>query len=153
MLFRLNWFYSTNNVPVNYKKGCTRLAAASDKGHTSCLPMVGGSLRLLRLLPPLKLVAMIYIAEILLKVALNTKNQKSSNHSKWLHVGLTQSFCHLILLCSVIRHCLSVSRFTSFVYLFGIFKRTFLWNNILSVCPLYLYMSVIIYRKLRQFFC
>ena len=34
---------------------------------TSCLPVVGGSLRLL---PPLKLVAM-----ILLKVALNTKNQ------------------------------------------------------------------------------
>ena len=41
---------------------------------TSCLPMVGGSLRVLRLLPPLKLVAMIDIAEILLKVALNTKN-------------------------------------------------------------------------------
>jgi hypothetical protein len=36
--------------------------------------MVGGSLRVLRLLPPLKLVAMIDIAEILLKVALNTKN-------------------------------------------------------------------------------
>jgi hypothetical protein len=35
--------------------------------------MVGGSLRVLRLLPPLKLVAM--IAEILLKVALNTTNQ------------------------------------------------------------------------------
>jgi hypothetical protein len=32
--------------------------------------MVGGSLRVLRLLPPLKLVAM-----ILLKMALNTKNQ------------------------------------------------------------------------------
>ena len=32
--------------------------------------MVGGSLRVLRLLPPLKLVAM-----ILLKVAINTKNQ------------------------------------------------------------------------------
>jgi hypothetical protein len=36
---------------------------------TSCLPMVGGSLRVLQLLPPLKLVA-----EILLKVALSTKN-------------------------------------------------------------------------------
>jgi hypothetical protein len=35
--------------------------------------MVGGSLPILRLLPPLKLVAM--IAEILLKVALNTINQ------------------------------------------------------------------------------
>jgi hypothetical protein len=34
-----------------------------ENGHlrknTSCLPMVGGSLRVLRLLPPLKLVAMI----------------------------------------------------------------------------------------------
>jgi len=27
---------------------------------TSCLPMIGGSLRVLRLLPPLKLVAMIF---------------------------------------------------------------------------------------------
>jgi hypothetical protein len=39
--------------------------------------MVGGSLRVFRLLPLLKLVAMIYnnVAEILLKVALNTKIQ------------------------------------------------------------------------------
>ena len=37
---------------------------------TSCSPMVGGSFRLL---PPLKLVSN-DIAEILLKVALNTKN-------------------------------------------------------------------------------
>jgi hypothetical protein len=37
---------------------------------TSCLPIVGGSLLVFQLLPPLKLVAM-----ILLKVALNTKNQ------------------------------------------------------------------------------
>jgi hypothetical protein len=29
------------------------------KKFTSCLPMVGGSLRVLRLLPPLKLIAMI----------------------------------------------------------------------------------------------
>jgi hypothetical protein len=41
--------------------------------------MVGGSLRVLWLLPPLKLVAMIF-TEILLKVALNTKNQIKSNH-------------------------------------------------------------------------
>jgi len=40
---------------VNYKKGCTRLAAQVIK-FTGCLPMVGGSLRLL---PPLTLVAMI----------------------------------------------------------------------------------------------
>jgi hypothetical protein len=36
--------------------------------------MVGGSLRVLRLLPPLKLVAMHDIAEILLKLALQSKN-------------------------------------------------------------------------------
>jgi hypothetical protein len=35
--------------------------------------MAGGSLQVLWLLPPLKLVAMIARAEILLKVALNTK--------------------------------------------------------------------------------
>ena len=46
---------------VNYKKGCTRLAAASDKvcqlhAHGR---WPSGSLRVLRLLPPLQLVAMI----------------------------------------------------------------------------------------------
>jgi hypothetical protein len=44
--------------------------------------MAGGSLRVLRLLPPLKLVAIIIIlAEILLKVAL--KHQKSKIKSEW----------------------------------------------------------------------
>jgi hypothetical protein len=41
---------------------------------TSCLPMVGDSLRVLWLLPPLK-TGHHDIAETLLKVALNTKNQ------------------------------------------------------------------------------
>ena len=40
------------------QKRCTRLAATCDN-ITSCLPMVGGSLRILRLLPPRKLVSMI----------------------------------------------------------------------------------------------
>jgi hypothetical protein len=46
---------------IKVKRICsTRLAAASDKVYQfSCLPMVGGSLRVLRLPPPLKLVAMI----------------------------------------------------------------------------------------------
>ena len=39
------------------KKGCTRLAAASDKVY-QLLPMVSGSLRVLLLHPPLTLVAM-----------------------------------------------------------------------------------------------
>jgi len=54
---------------VNYKKGALDSQVQVTK-LTNCLPMVGGSLCVLRLLPPLKLVAM-----ILLKVALNTINQ------------------------------------------------------------------------------
>ena len=43
---------------VNYKKGALDSQPQMIK-FISCLPMVGGSLRFLRLLPPLKLVAMI----------------------------------------------------------------------------------------------
>jgi len=43
---------------VNYKKGALDSQPQVIK-FTSCLPVVGGSLRVLRLLPPLKLVAMI----------------------------------------------------------------------------------------------
>ena len=43
---------------VNYKKGSMDSQPQVIK-FTSCLPMEGGSLRVLRLLPPLKLVAMI----------------------------------------------------------------------------------------------
>jgi hypothetical protein len=51
--------------------------------------MVGGSLRVLRLLPPLKLFAMMYnIAEILLKVALNTENQINQSIA-WGWVDIT----------------------------------------------------------------
>jgi hypothetical protein len=58
---------------VNYKKGALDSQPQVIK-FTSCLPMVGGSLRVLRLLPPLK-TGRHDIAEILLKVALNTKYQ------------------------------------------------------------------------------
>jgi hypothetical protein len=43
---------------ANYKKGALDSQPQGIK-FTSCLPMVGGSLRVLRLLPPLTLVAMI----------------------------------------------------------------------------------------------
>jgi hypothetical protein len=43
---------------VNYKKGALDSQPQVIK-FTSCMPMVGGSLRVLRLPPPLKLVAMI----------------------------------------------------------------------------------------------
>ena len=45
---------------VNYKKGALDSQPPVIK-LTSCLPMVDGSLRVLRLLPSLKLVAMIYL--------------------------------------------------------------------------------------------
>jgi len=61
---------------VNYKKGALDSQSQVIK-FTSCLPMVGGSLWVFRLLPPLKLVTT--IAEILLKVALNTHTHKSIN--------------------------------------------------------------------------
>ena len=64
---------------VNYKKGALDSQPQVIK-FTCCLPMVSGSLRVFRLLPPLKLIAM-----ILLKVALNTKNQ--SNPFKTLSCG------------------------------------------------------------------
>jgi hypothetical protein len=60
---------------VNYKKGALDSQPQVIK-FTSCLPRVGGSLRVLRLLPPLKLVAM-----ILLKVALSTKKNQSIKKS------------------------------------------------------------------------
>jgi hypothetical protein len=56
------------------QKWCTRPAAASDKAYQLLANGRGSP----RLFPPLKLVAMIYIAEILLKVALNTINQIKS---------------------------------------------------------------------------
>jgi hypothetical protein len=43
---------------VNYKKGALDSQIQVIK-LTSCLPMVGGSLQVLQLLPPLKLVSMI----------------------------------------------------------------------------------------------
>ena len=46
------------NTNKYYKKGALDSQPQVIK-LTSCLPMVGGSLRVLRLLPPLKLVAMI----------------------------------------------------------------------------------------------
>jgi len=47
-------------ITRNYKKGALDSQPQVIK-FTSCLPMVGGSLRVLRLLPTLKLVAMIHL--------------------------------------------------------------------------------------------
>ena len=71
--------HTTNTVRfapgfVNYQKGALDSQPQMIK-FTSCLPKAGGSLRVLRLLPPLQLVAMRCIAEILLKVTRSTTNQ------------------------------------------------------------------------------
>jgi len=53
--------------------------------------MVGGSRRVLQLLSPLRLVAMIcWYAEILLKVALNNKNQIKSKNQTSNHILLKE---------------------------------------------------------------
>jgi hypothetical protein len=65
---------------VNYKKGCTRFAATSDKVYQLLAHGRWFSPVTLRLPPPLKLVTMNDdVAEILLKVALNTKKSIKIN--------------------------------------------------------------------------
>ena len=84
------------------QKGCTRLAVASDKAY-QLLSQGRGSLRVLRLPPPLKLVA---IAEILLKVALNTKIQ--NNSISYVVVSLCVQWVKVrsdCLFCSYWWHC------------------------------------------------
>ena len=54
----INYLENHSVNTVNYKKGALESQPQVIK-FTSCLPMVGDSLRVLRLLPPLKLVAMI----------------------------------------------------------------------------------------------
>ena len=55
-----NWVLIISPGFVNYKNGALDSQPQVIK-FTSCLAMVGGSLRVLRLPPPLKLVAMIYL--------------------------------------------------------------------------------------------
>ena len=73
---------------VNYIKG-----ALDSQPQVIKLTMVGGSLRVLRLLPPLK-TGRHDITEILLKVALNIKNQIKSNQYQfyrlWLYLTSAQ---------------------------------------------------------------
>jgi hypothetical protein len=75
---------------VNYKKGALDSQPQVIQ-FTSCLPMVSGFLRVLRLLPSLKLVAMIYIvAEILLKVEL--KHQQSKSIKSLSHLDMAEKW-------------------------------------------------------------
>jgi hypothetical protein len=74
---------------VNYKKGAFDSQSQVIK-FNSCLPMVGGSLRLP---PPLKLVVMI-VAEILLKVVF--KHQKSKSCYTILAFYLSKSLLYLM---------------------------------------------------------
>ena len=96
---------------VNYKKGVLDSQVIK---FTSCLPMVGGSLRLL---PPLKLVVM-----ILLKVALNIKkNQKSFNPDP--NLSKTTSLTCYLLLIPIIRK-IVISKRCDLISLVLFFVRT-----------------------------
>ena len=64
---------------VNYKKKGALDSQPQAIKFTSCLPMVGGSLRVLRLLPRTQ-TGRHDIAEILLKVALKHKNSNQTKH-------------------------------------------------------------------------
>jgi hypothetical protein len=68
---------------VNYKKGALDSQLQMIK-FTSCLPMVGGSLRVLPASSITK-TGRHDIAEILLKVALNIKNQKIKSNQMYSH--------------------------------------------------------------------
>ena len=77
---------------VNYKKGCTRLTAASDKVYQ--LLAQGQRLSLGTPASSITKTGRHDIAEILLKVALNTKNQINYNKnmkSKWMQTERIQS--------------------------------------------------------------
>jgi hypothetical protein len=78
LLKHTSWRYGVGSHPafVNYKKGCTRLAAASDKVYQ--LLAHGQWFSLGTLASSTTKTGRHDIAEILLKVALNTKNQIKS---------------------------------------------------------------------------
>ena len=98
---------------------CTRLAAQVIK-FTSCLPVIDGSLRVLRLLPPLKLVAMIY-AEILLKVTLKHQNSTNQSYHK-------KSFYSVFVL----------PVYNTTVFLFSVYDRTLLLLSVYNTTVLLL---------------
>ena len=61
---------------VSFCPGAQKFNSLGGPEFTSCLPMVGGSLRVLRLLPPSAITGRHDIAELLMKMAL--KHQKSN---------------------------------------------------------------------------
>ena len=77
---------------VKYEKGALDSEPQVIK-LTSCLPMVGGSLRVLGLLPPLQ-TGRHDIAKTLLKVALNTLNQIKSISFTRIHMRNANTYMH-----------------------------------------------------------
>ena len=71
-LYMIQTIFGVRTRLCKLQNECTPLAAASDNVYQ----LLAGSLRVLRILPPIKLVAM-----ILLKVALNTKKSNQSNQT------------------------------------------------------------------------
>ena len=105
---------------VNYKKGCTRLATASDTVYQLFAhgrwysPGTPAS--------PTTKSGRHDIAEILLKVAFNTKNHKikiKSNHRSLVLCVCIVDYCLSFFLLAIV---LSVLRFTDSDCPFGIFK-------------------------------
>jgi hypothetical protein len=95
---------------------------------TSCLPRVGGSLRVLRLPPPLKLVAM-----ILLKVALNTKIQIQI---RWFSPGTPVSSTNKTDRHNIIKILLKVALNTITPSLYGDLSRQVAYN-VYTKSPVY----------------
>ena len=89
---------------VNYKKGCARLAVASDTAYQ--LLAHGRWFSPGTLASSTTKTGRHYVAEILLKVALNTKTQIKSNHTyllKWLyHARRVWRSCICVLEVSIL---------------------------------------------------
>jgi hypothetical protein len=123
---------------------------------TSCLPMVGGSLRVLRLSPPLKLVAMIYIvAEILLKVAL--KHQKSNQNQIIKNKRIIVNLLILSLFSKYniqwcLTHYITVNIinlvFSNFVYMYVLH-----WRHHIKTIPFIKYVSVLSHEVQVKLWC
>ena len=101
-----------------------RVHSTRSRKFTSCLPMVGGSLRVFRQFPPPKLVAMIQ-----LKVALNTKNQ-SINQIRALFKVSTSSKQRMMELKIEYFHHFSLGEQSMYeIYLIRIQRRRHLPSN------------------------
>jgi hypothetical protein len=120
------------------QKGCTRLAAACDKVYTSCLPMIGGSLRVLPSSSTTK-TGRHNIAEIFLKLALNTINQIKCIHFRHFYELHKPLRCLILFIrnyfCSVSPDCrhIYIYIYTYNCYLYMPSRGPDLVNKLISI--------------------